>query len=201
MRHDSSIWHLLACRARGWVCVCVRVCGASWEGVDNLLRLHKLIQEPWESRRERSAIITCGSLLSESTSSLCVYFSLFPRGTELLEERPRAHEQCLIQTTCSTITVLFLVLKTTVTLKTKWRLHSLCLLVFLMVMVEPSFADEPTIYTQGEEPIIWLNMPLRIVVVITNRAVITGITVSLTSISWQWFVSLTQARWDQWWQR
>lgn len=68
----------------GLVCV--------WRG--GLFRLHKLIQEPWESRRESSAVITCGSLLSESTSRLCVYFSLFPRGTELLEEErpPHTHE-------------------------------------------------------------------------------------------------------------
>lgn len=85
-----------------------------WRGLEfggwggNLLRLHKLIQEPWESRRERSAVITCGSLLSESTSRLCVYFSLFPKGTELLQERPHTHGQRLIQTTSSTVTGLFL---------------------------------------------------------------------------------------------
>lgn len=45
-------------------------------------------------------------------------------------------------------------------------------------MVEPSFADETTSYTQGKEPIICINMSLRIVVVISNKAVITGITVS-----------------------
>lgn len=64
--------------------MCVCVCGGYG---DNMLGLHKLIQEPWERRRERGAAITCGSLLPESTSRLSVYFSLFPRGTELLEER------------------------------------------------------------------------------------------------------------------
>lgn len=57
-----------------------------------------------------------------------------------------------------------------------------------------AFADEKTAYyTRGEEPIICLNMSLRIVVVRTHKAVITGITVSLTSISWQWFGSLSQS--------
>lgn len=54
---------------------------------------------------------------------------------------------------------------------------------FLEVMAGRAFADKITVYTQGEEPIISLNMSLRIVVMITNRAVITGITMSLTSIS------------------
>lgn len=76
-------------------------------------------------------------------------------------------------------------------LKTKRYLHSPCVCLFFReVLVERSFAGETTAYTQGEEPIICLNMSLRIVVVITNRAVITGITVSLTSIPWQWFGSL-----------
>ena len=68
------------------------------------------------------------------------------------------------------------------------------LLVFLEVMVEQSFTGETTAYTLGEEPVICLNMSLRIAVVITNRAVITGITVSLTGISLQWLGSLSQAR-------
>lgn len=60
---------------------------------------------------------------------------------------------------------------------------------FLAVMAE---SLQMKAYTQGEEPIISLNMALRIVVVITNRAVITGITVSLTSITWRWFGSLSR---------
>lgn len=64
-----------------------------------------------------------------------------------------------------------------------------------------AFADETTAYTRGEEPIISLNMSLWVVVVITIRAVITGVTVSLTSISWQWFGSLSQAKWDHWRQQ
>lgn len=163
-------------------------CPGGQMGGGNLFGLHKLIQEPWESRRERSAVITCGSLLPESTSRLCVYFSLFPRGTELLEERPHTHEQQrLIQTTSSTLPVLFLVLRTTVTMKTEWWL---CVCVFSRGDGR-AFADVTTAYTQGEEPIICLNTSQRIVVVIINRAVITGITVSLTSISWHW----SQAQW------
>lgn len=87
-----------------------------WRG----LWVHKLIQEPWESRRQRSAVITCGSLLPESTSRICVYFSSVPKGTELLEERPQTHEQHLIQAACSISPVLFIVMKTAVAMKTKW---------------------------------------------------------------------------------
>lgn len=87
-------------------------------------------------------------------------------------------------------------------LKTRQYLRSPCVCLFFReVLVEQSFADETTAYTQGEEPVICLNMSLRIVVVITNRAVITGITVSLTSIPWQWFGSPWQGGWDHWWQQ
>ena len=57
-----------------------------------------------------------------------------------------------------------------------------------------AFADVTTAYTQGEEPIIWLNTSLRIVVVIISRAVITGLTASVTSVSWHRFGSPSQAR-------
>lgn len=46
-------------------------------------------------------------------------------------------------------------------------------------MTEASVAGETTAYIQGSEPIICLNMSLRIAVVITNTAVITGINVGL----------------------
>lgn len=45
-------------------------------------------------------------------------------------------------------------------------------------MVDSSFADETAAYIQGWEPIIWLNTHLRIVVVVTDGAVITGIAAS-----------------------
>lgn len=59
-----------------------------------------------------------------------------------------------------------------------------------------AFAGETTDYTQREVPIICLNTPPRIVVIITSRVVITGITASLTSISWELFGLLSQTRWN-----
>lgn len=53
----------------------------------------------------------------------------------------------------------------------------------LDLMVEPQRMTPQPPDLEGEEPIICLNMSLRIVGVITCRAVITGITVSLLSVS------------------
>lgn len=59
---------------------------------------------------------------------------------------------------------------------------------------------ETTACTQREQVTICLNPSLIIVVVMTSRAVITGITVSLTGIYWQTFGLLSQTKWNpRWW--
>lgn len=189
MRHDSSIWHPAPWRPEaegGREGGGVKVEEGGWAICLDYINSSKSHGRAGE--RERSAVITCGSLISESTSRLCVYFSLFPRGTELLEERPHTHELSLICTAPHTSTPIFSQ-ETIVTMKTEWQLCPLGLHVFSRWWQSP----ETTVHTQADEPIIFLNMSLCCC---CDGAVITGVTASLARISWQMFASLSQAQWD-----
>lgn len=161
-----------------------------------LLRLRKLIQEPWESRRERSAVITCGSLISESTSRHCVYFSLFPRGAELLEERPRTHTSRVSSTLYNSAPYITLISSREnycVTVKTEWQLcPSQVCTFFLKVMVKP-WNNSPHPWRQAHNLFKYVSGCCCC----CDRAVITSITASLAGIvSWQMLASLSWAQWQ-----
>lgn len=190
MRHDSSIWHPAPWRPEaegGREGGGLKVEEGGWAICLDYINSSKSHGRAGE--RERSAVITCGSLISESTSRLCVYFSLFPRGTELLEERPHTHELSLICTAPHTSTPIF---SRENYCNYEGRMTALPFgpARFLKVMAKP-WNNSPHPGWRAHNLFKYVS-----VCCCCDGAVITGITASLARISWQMFASLSRAQWD-----
>lgn len=147
MRHVSGIWHPFPWRPEG----------VGWSVFGGgALRLHKLIQEPQE--RERSAVITCGSLVSESTSRICVYFSLFPKGAEASCTWTASHPNYMFYLNAAIFSPESYC----------YREDQMAASLFVFACFSWGDACETTACKQREQVIICLNMSLTIVVVMTK---------------------------------